>query len=55
MVKLKNAEECKAYYYEDKMRWLTDFKLPTSHWWRHNTNDPLLDVTHWRAIKQDLE
>ena len=48
-VRLANEEEVKAYWFEDKCSKLCfgPCKMKPSYWWKHDTKEPLYNVTHW--------
>jgi hypothetical protein len=50
-VRLKNGNETNAYYYQDKLGWISFYGHKTSHWWESTGHHKRLDdVTHWMPL-----
>lgn len=49
IVKLRDENELKAFFYSDMMVWIAYYGERPCYWWDSNyPYDPLYDVTHWR-------
>lgn len=46
-IKTQNGDEKKAYFYLDKILWLSWYGVKISYWWEKNTNKAIFNETHW--------
>ncbi len=52
-VKLDDGTETFAYFYKDKAEWIAAHGIKPSYFWHSKTHESLLNVTHWKNLKDD--
>jgi hypothetical protein len=49
-VRLSDKSEVFAFFYPDKMQWISFYGEKACYFWHSKTRLPLFNVTHWKSL-----